>query len=120
MPTHGPEYQNSIPKIEEIVMKTVSSVKSKLLCSNHSYACQPCGQLFGYDFLFKKDGDPVFIEANTAPQFQDSKVLPALIDTIAFPLINGFLDIIRPKESQTEAKRCATSWKHIGDLGNDN
>jgi hypothetical protein len=67
---------------------------------------QPCTlnlQVFGVDFIFRaSDNQPFFIEANTAPQFQDSFAMDSLRDTFGLPMVAGAADVM---EAVAEAEK---------------
>jgi len=105
-------YVETIPYLEEAVIKTIMSVASKV-CSPSNTGNLLKGQLFGYDFVYNNQGKPLFIEANMAPQFQDAKVIESLRHSVAYPLINKLPLIFFDPDNESKTIH---RWKHLRDF----
>jgi hypothetical protein len=52
-------------------------------------------QMFGIDLIFRaSDNQPLFIEANSAPQFQDGFAMKSLKHTFGLPMVSGAVDVV--------------------------
>jgi len=100
-----PDFVSTLPLFIECILATVEAVKFEVRCCPESLFS---GQLFGYDFIISEDGTPIFLEANISPQFQDSKNMESLLETVAKPLINGFAQVI------ISPCQLENSWREIG------
>ena len=86
-----------LPKIKNIIRKTILAVKKKLNAENRKY----CFEIFGYDFILDADFNVWLIEVNTNPCLEESSAL--LTSLLNRMLDNAFrltVDIIFPPMSQ--------------------
>jgi hypothetical protein len=76
-------------------------------------------QLFGFDVLWDADCEPWLCEANAAPQFQDSKRLPELVESFALPMVNGLAAVLARGHALRRdrfAREDQPSWRWVGDV----
>jgi D-alanine-D-alanine ligase-like ATP-grasp enzyme len=69
-----------LPKIKELIMISMESVKEKINMNNRSY----CFEIFGYDFIIDASGKVWLIEVNTNPCLEESspllkRIIPRMI-----------------------------------------
>jgi len=103
-------FQQCLPKLEESLLAIVKAVAPKLIEVHGEPKDVKRMQLFGLDFCIDKDERPIFIEANISPQFQDSKALQSLQQTIAIPL----LSFVKALKHGTNEQ--SSGWKHLGQI----
>lgn len=100
--THHPEKAISVeaeilPKIKNIVRKSVLAVKKKLNSENRKY----CFEIFGYDFILDADFNVWLIEVNTNPCLEESSpLLTALLNRMLDNAFKLTVDVMFPPSPQ--------------------
>jgi tetratricopeptide (TPR) repeat protein len=133
------KFQECLPHIEnKILLACQAAVLSFQKSTNNNNNSNLAGprrtslsfQVFGFDVIFSPNYDVYLAEANSSPQFQDTKKDDVMKETIAIPMINGLgyllsLGFDRRRKDQNSSITLSSSssdelriakWKFVGDI----
>ena len=104
-----------LPKIKEIILYTIKSVKYKI----NKFDKKLCFEIFGYDFMFDNDYKPYLLEINTNPGLEISSpiiemLIPRLIDDAFKLTIDKVFSI-----SQNNLEKMAKNPLKVGGYDDD-